>query len=128
MPLTEKMASSLDFEAMVGTAPPFRDALAKAAKAARGHGAVLIEGETGTGKELVARGIHAASARADEPFVAVNCAAVPEALLESELFGHRRGAFTGADRDKQGLLQAAAGGTLFLDELGELSAATQAKL
>ncbi|MEW6430566.1 MAG: sigma-54 dependent transcriptional regulator [Myxococcota bacterium] len=89
---------------------------------------VLVTGESGTGKEVVARAIHDRSERARNPFLAINCAAIPEGVLESELFGHRRGAFTGADRDRDGLLLAAGQGTLFLDEIGEVSAAIQAKL
>src|SRR6476620_8581037 len=96
-------------------------------RAARAEGTVLITGETGTGKELAARAIHAASARAGRPFVALNCAALTESLLENELFGHGRGAFTGAESARAGLIEHASGGTLFLDEIGTMSKAVQAK-
>ncbi|MCP5290467.1 MAG: sigma-54-dependent Fis family transcriptional regulator [Burkholderiaceae bacterium] len=98
------------------------------AKVARSMAPVLVHGESGTGKELVARAIHACSPRAAGPFVAVNCGAIPEPLLEAEFFGYRKGAFTGAAEDREGFFQAAAGGTLFLDEIGELPLAMQSKL
>jgi DNA-binding NtrC family response regulator len=98
------------------------------ARVAPTNSTVLITGETGTGKELVARSVHQNSTRSSKPFIAVNCAAFTETLLESELFGHEKGSFTGADRARQGLFEAADGGTLFLDEAGEMSMAAQAKL
>jgi transcriptional regulator with PAS, ATPase and Fis domain len=98
------------------------------AKVAPTEATVLVTGETGTGKELVAHAIHRASKRSDGPFVVVNCAALAEGVLESELFGHRRGAFTGAVKDKRGLFEAAAGGTLFLDEIGDVTPAAQQRL
>lgn len=98
------------------------------ARVAPSDSSVLVRGETGTGKELVARGLHAASRRAEGPFVAVNCGALPEQLIESELFGHRRGAFTGADEHRPGLFEVADGGTLFLDEIGELPRSLQPRL
>lgn len=97
-------------------------------KVAPTNSTVLVLGETGTGKELAARAVHEQSTRADSPFVAINCGALPENLIESELFGHRKGAFTGADENRRGLFEVAHGGTLFLDEIGELPKATQSKL
>jgi transcriptional regulator with GAF, ATPase, and Fis domain len=116
------------FAEIIGASPPMVEVFRLMEGAAFSSIPVLIEGETGTGKELVARGIHRASSRVDAPFVAVNCAALPEALLESELFGHRRGAFTGATDDQAGLFRAAKGGVIFLDEIGEMPLAMQAKL
>jgi two-component system response regulator AtoC len=113
---------------IVGRSELLRDAVALARKVARHRSTALITGESGTGKELIARLIHDSSPRANAPFVAVNCGAIPEQLLESELFGHTRGAFTGAVEDRAGLFQEAHGGTLFLDEIGELPVALQVKL
>jgi DNA-binding NtrC family response regulator len=114
-PLTEKMPAVLDFDAMVGHSPPFRDALAKSAKAARSHNAVLIEGETGTGKEMLIRAIQAASPRARAAFRMINIGSVPAGSLESVLFGHEKGAFPGAFDRQAGALQACDNGTLVLD-------------
>ncbi|MDQ6887041.1 MAG: sigma-54 dependent transcriptional regulator [Gemmatimonadota bacterium] len=113
---------------IIGHSEAVRTALEIAHKVARHSSTVLITGESGTGKELVARLIHRASPRSTAPFVAVNCGAIPEPLLESELFGHVKGAFTGAWTDKSGLFEEAEGGTLFLDEIGELPAPLQVKL
>ncbi|MBP2634758.1 MAG: putative sigma54 specific transcriptional regulator with sensor [Firmicutes bacterium] len=116
------------FQKFIGQSGKVREALAVAAKAAGSSATVLIVGESGTGKELVAEGIHYASRRAEGPFIRVNCAAIPESLLESELFGHEKGAFTGAVRQKPGKFSLADHGTIFLDEVGELSKSMQAKL
>ncbi|HEU4563721.1 MAG TPA: sigma-54 dependent transcriptional regulator [Gemmatimonadaceae bacterium] len=120
--------SALGGGEIVGRGAAIRDAMELARKVARHPTTVLITGESGTGKELLARLVHASSPRAERPFVAVNCGAIPETLLESELFGHVKGAFTGADRDKPGLFEEAQGGTLFLDEIGELPLPLQVKL
>jgi DNA-binding NtrC family response regulator len=127
-PLTEKISQPLAFAEIVGSAPDFRAALAIAAKAARARVPVLIEGESGVGKEVVAEAIHAASPRARKRMVAVNCGAIPGNLVESALFGHERGAFTGAFERHTGKFQEADGGTLFLDEVGELPLDAQVKL
>src|SRR5439155_156512 len=109
-------------------APPMQRLFVLVRRVAPAKTSVLIAGESGTGKELVARALHHLSPRADQPFVAVNCGAIPDALLESELFGHVKGAFTGAHADKPGLFSSADGGTLLLDEIGELSPQMQVKL
>jgi DNA-binding NtrC family response regulator/tetratricopeptide (TPR) repeat protein len=113
---------------MVAASPSMQHLLAEASTAATSDAPVLIQGETGTGKEVIARFVHDHSRRAERPFIAVNCAAIPESLFEREFFGHVRGAYTGADRDTLGLVQAADGGTLFLDEIGEMPQSLQPKL
>ena len=116
------------FPSIVGASPAVKSILDQIEQVARSTATILILGESGTGKELVARAVHAASDRKDHPFVVVNCTAIPEQIIESELFGHKKGAFTGAWQDKKGLVDEATEGTLFLDEIGELDMVMQAKL
>jgi transcriptional regulator with GAF, ATPase, and Fis domain len=125
--LTEELEARSAVRA-IGVSPAWKDVLAQAARVAGTDTTVLLTGESGTGKEVVARFLHRASPRADGPFVALNCAALPDQLLESELFGHERGAFTGATATKPGRLEQAAGGVLFLDEVGEMTPLLQVKL
>ena len=113
---------------MIGSSKAMKIVYSRVRKAAPTRSTILIHGETGSGKELVARGIHQASDRHNQPFIAVNCAAIPETLIEAELFGHEKGAFTGAASKRSGLIEAAEGGTLFLDEIGELPCEAQARL
>jgi Nif-specific regulatory protein len=122
------MEESPGHDELIGSGPAMRDLKSKINRVARAPGCVLVRGESGSGKELVARAIHRASPRADRPMVSVNCAAIPADLMESQLFGHKAGAFTGADRDHKGYFQQADLGTLFLDEVGELTPEGQAKL
>src|SRR5205814_3604230 len=119
-------AEAADSETLIGSSPPMQAVKALIRKVGPTRSNVLITGESGTGKELVARALHAAGPEPDEPFLAVNCAAIPHDLMETQLFGHVRGAFTGADRDQPGLFVAAGRGTAFLDEIRELSPPTQA--
>ena len=128
-PTTESSAASAPaVDAFVGRSSGMRSLMNMANKAAKARSTVLIIGETGTGKELVAQHIHQASQRTHKPLISVNCAAIPETLIESELFGYEKGAFTGANAQRLGLIEAADGGTLFLDEIGELPASAQARL
>jgi PAS domain S-box-containing protein len=126
--LREEIAKASMFEEIVGTSPALKNVLSRISKVAPSDSTVLITGETGTGKELVARAIHRRSHRASRPFVSVNCAAIPRDLIASELFGHEKGAFTGATQQRLGRFELANGGTLFLDEVGELPAETQIAL
>ena len=126
--LKEELSDRAEFREIIGTSGSMQKVFSVVSKVADTDATVLISGESGTGKELVARAIHAQSSRRGAPFVAVNCAAIPRDLLESELFGHVKGAFTGAIRDKAGKFQLADGGTIFLDEVGELPLDLQPKL
>ena len=126
--LRRELHRQVESEQIIGKSPAMQHSLVLATKVAPTRTTVLLLGESGTGKELLARAIHRMGPTADEKFIAVNCAAIPNELLESQLFGHRKGAFTGADRDQEGLFVRVGGGTLFLDEIAEMSLATQAKL
>jgi len=126
--LKRELKEKLRFDELVGDSPRMREAMTLIAKIAPTNSTVLISGESGTGKELVARAIHAGSPCKDKPFVSINCGALPDELLESELFGHVRGSFTGAVTAKKGLFEVADGGTIFLDEIGDTTPAMQIKL
>jgi Nif-specific regulatory protein len=126
--LEEELREKFKFDSIVGSHPKIVALLKMVTQVADTDATVLVQGESGTGKELIAQAIHFNSSRRDNPFIPINCAALPENLLESELFGHVRGAFTGAVKDKAGWFERANGGTLFLDEIGEMSAALQVKL
>jgi len=126
--LEQEIQAEYDFTGIVGTDGGLEKVMEDVAKVASTRSTVLIRGETGTGKELIARAIHSSSPRRDQPLVKLNCAAIPETLLESELFGHEKGAFTGADRRRPGRFEVADGGSLFLDEIGDVSPAIQTKL
>ncbi|MDE2814480.1 MAG: sigma-54 dependent transcriptional regulator [Gemmatimonadota bacterium] len=126
--LREQIGKRVSFGGIMGCSPTIEEALNVVARAAPSRATVLLRGESGTGKELMARAVHEASPRADHPFVAVNCAALNKGLIESELFGHEKGAFTGADTQRAGRFEQANGGTLFLDELAEIPLDVQVKL
>jgi DNA-binding NtrC family response regulator len=127
--LRHQQSCQFNFDQLVGDSPAMKKMVALSRKVAESEGsAVLLQGESGTGKELVARAIHYGSRRAEGPFVPINCAAIPDTLIESELFGHEKGSFTDAKARKEGLFEQAEGGTLFLDEIGELELGLQAKL
>ncbi|HND61400.1 MAG TPA: sigma-54 dependent transcriptional regulator [Opitutaceae bacterium] len=126
--LHERLDEKFSFEGIIGSSPRLREVIDRVKLVAPSRATILIEGESGTGKELIAQALHQSSPRARAPFVAVHCASLSENLLESELFGHERGAFTGATERRIGRFESADGGTLFLDEIGEISSSTQVKL
>ena len=126
--LREALVDKVHFDNIVAESKPMQAVLARVAKVAPSDASVLLRGESGTGKEILAKAIHQASPRKDKPLVTVNCSAIPTTLLESEMFGHVKGAFTGAVETRKGLFQSADGGTIFLDEIGEVSPAVQVKL
>jgi DNA-binding NtrC family response regulator len=126
--LKRTLAAENETFGIIGRSPKMRQIFETISATAQSDAPVLIEGESGTGKELIARAFHQQSDRRDGPFIGINCAAIPENLIESELFGYKRGAFTGADRDKRGLIEAASGGTLHLDEIAEMPLHLQSKL
>jgi DNA-binding NtrC family response regulator len=126
--LREQLQTTFRFESLLGRSPAMARVFELVRKAARSDASILVHGESGTGKELIARAIHANSPRAAQPFIPVDCASLPEQLLESELFGHEKGAFTGAVKTKPGLMESADHGTLFLDEIGEMPLGLQTKL
>jgi DNA-binding NtrC family response regulator len=126
--LHERLDEKFSFEGILGNSPKLQEVIDRVKLVAPSRATILIEGESGTGKELIAQALHQASPRARGPFIAVHCAALSESLLESEIFGHERGSFTGATERRIGRFEAADGGTLFLDEIGEISPSTQVKL
>ena len=126
--LRQELREKYDFSNIIGTSGPVRQVYEQVAQVATTNTTVLIRGESGTGKELIAHAIHYNSLRAKKPFVKVSCAALPESLIEAELFGHEKGAFTGAEARKKGRFELAEGGTLFLDEIGDINLSTQVKL
>src|SRR4029453_18561074 len=126
--LRQELKSRYDFPNLIGTSGPMRQVFEQVSQVARTNTTVLIRGESGTGKELIAHAIHYNSLRAKKPFIKVSCAALPESLIESELFGYEKGAFTDAQQRRKGRFELAEGGTLFLDEIGDINLSTQVKL
>lgn len=126
--LKKKLNEKYSFDSIVSNSPEMENAINTAVRVAKSKASVLIRGESGTGKELIAKAIHYSSDRADQPFIVINCAAMPDTLFESELFGHEKGAFTGADKARPGKFEQADGGTLFIDEVGDIPPQVQVKL